>query len=88
MGSDLDPESAGKTSVHVVQVMAQILGEQALPWEAAAEGSRELLRRLGGFRAAVLDLLARDPSSRLGITEFIARCRRVLERTTGTEGQD
>lgn len=69
-----------------VQVMAQILGEQLLPWEAGAEGSRALLRRLGMFRDAVLDLLERNPSMRLGITDFIARCRRVLERTLDTEG--
>lgn len=67
-----------------VQVMARIVGEQPLPWEAAAEGSQELLRRLGRFQPGILGLLQRDPEQRLTIAAFISRCRSVLEQTVAT----
>lgn len=65
--------------------MAQIVGEQPLPWEAGAEGSRALLRRLGVLADPILDLLERNPGNRSSIASFIVSCRRVLEGTLENE---
>eukprot|EP00892_Ulva_mutabilis_P003618 jgi/Ulvmu1/1628/UM113_0005.1 len=66
------------------RVMAQIVGEEPLPWERGAEGSTELLHALGSFRGPVLGLLRRDPVLRLHASAFARRCRAVLERTTAS----
>lgn len=61
--------------------MSRIVGEQPLPWEAAAPGSGELLKKLGRFKPGILGLLQRDPQQRLTLSAFVSRCRSVLEQT-------
>lgn len=68
--------------------MERIVGEQPLPWEADADGSQTLLKRLGVLKVPIMDLLERNPANRLGIVDFIVCCRRVLEGTIGREPED
>lgn len=63
-----------------MQMVAQILGEESLPWEPEEKG-KELLHRAGVFKGMVLELLNRDPQKRLSIQAFQDQCSSVLERT-------
>lgn len=65
--------------------MAKIIGRVPLPWEHGADGSQQLLHKLGRFRGAVLGLLHRDPLLRLDAGSFVRRCRAVLEHTRMTD---
>lgn len=60
-----------------MQVMAQLAGEAALPWEDARFGP-SVLRRFGLFKEACLELLHRDPLKRPSMREFTRICRQVL----------
>jgi hypothetical protein len=64
-----------------VQVVAQIVGEQLLPWEDAAR-AKQLLRTAGIFRAPVLTLLQRDPENRPTVGSFLAQCSSLASATT------
>eukprot|EP00892_Ulva_mutabilis_P011411 jgi/Ulvmu1/8642/UM046_0047.1 len=62
-------------------VIAQLLGKQALPWEegqlSAAQRSR-----LGVFRRPVLQLLERDPVRRPSLQQFCDMCTSIFSATT------
>jgi hypothetical protein len=63
-----------------MQMIAQIVGEEPLPWEPEEKG-KELLQRAGAFKGMVLALLERDPEKRLSIQSFLEQCSSLLERT-------
>jgi hypothetical protein len=50
-----------------MQVVAELVGEQRLPWESL---SPEVHKKLGLFRVPMLKLLSRDPSERPTMIEF------------------
>jgi hypothetical protein len=64
-----------------MQVIAQIVGEQQLPWESE-QGARLLLRRAGKFKGPLLQLLNRDPAERPTIESFVMQCSNILSSTT------
>lgn len=58
-----------------VQVMAQLKGEQELPWEGERFRTHPTdRRRLGVFRQQVLALLDRQPERRATMAEFCDSC--------------
>lgn len=63
------------------QVVAQIVGEELLPWEDGSK-ARELLKTAGRFRSAIVGLLEREPSKRLSIKAFMQHCSGLLFSTT------
>jgi hypothetical protein len=64
-----------------MQVIKQIIGEVTAPWEGP-DASRELLKKAGKLRGAILQLLERDPSVRLTVTAFVQRCSDMMSSTT------
>ena len=65
-----------------VQVVAQLVGESALPWEEESDAAFNLLRGAGRLSASVLQLLRRDPGQRLAVSDFLAACSRILSMTS------
>jgi hypothetical protein len=59
-----------------VQVLAQMKGEQPLPWEAGASGGGQ--ERLGALSAPLLQLLHRDALHRPSIDMFRTTCSMLL----------
>lgn len=53
-----------------LQVISQILGEQALPWETKEEG-KGLLKSAGRSQKPIFGLLQQDPDQRLTVNEFM-----------------
>ena len=66
--------------------VAQIVGEAPLPWEEEGR-EKELLKRAGRFRHAVMQLLVRDPEERCTIDTFMQQCANVLSTTTQQQGK-
>ena len=66
----------------VVQVVAQLLGEDKLPWESMSSVDR---RKLGAFRGPILQLLDRDPAKRPSMSEFYNQCNSVFTSSTTYE---
>lgn len=60
----------------MLQAIAKLLGDRALPWEALQAADRA---RLGAFRGPVLELLRRDPSRRPTMAAFYHNCRLLME---------
>jgi hypothetical protein len=67
----------------LVQVMAQLRGELALPWEG--DMSLQVQRGLGAFKGPVLQLLDRDPARRVSMKRFHAACTRLFASRTTVE---
>lgn len=66
-----------------VQVMAQLLAEQELPWEGQRLRSRPAVRkRLGVFKKPVLALLHRNPAQRSSMHDFCAACDSLFSSTS------
>jgi hypothetical protein len=63
-----------------VQVIAQIVGEEPLPWEGTR--AKQLLKTAGHYRAPLLDLLRRDPLERPSVAAFLQHCARLSSATT------
>ena len=66
-----------------VQVMDRIEGMngQQLPWEGT-DLTPAHRRRLGVFKASIVQLLARDPAQRPSMQHFCDSCNRVLAGST------
>lgn len=62
-----------------MQVIEQILGSKAAPWDVLAEADR---KKLGAFRGPVLELLRRDPAQRPTMPQFYARCNAIFATST------
>lgn len=60
----------------VLQAIAKLVGDRALPWEALQPADRD---RLGAFRGPVLELLRRDPSRRPTMAAFYHNCRLLID---------
>jgi hypothetical protein len=73
--------TAAEVWLLTVQVVAQIVGEQPLPWEDAAR-AKQLLRTAGHYRAPLLTLLRRDPQERPSIRSFLSHCSSLAFTTT------
>jgi hypothetical protein len=54
-------------------MVAQIVGEQPLPWEDTAM-ARQLLHTAGHYCDPILTLLRRDPRERPSINAFLSHC--------------
>lgn len=65
-----------------VQVVAQLVGESALPWEEETEDALKLLPGAGRLRVSVLQLLHRDPDQRLALPDFLAACSQILTESS------
>ena len=65
-----------------LQVIAQLLGEEQLPWEVHNAADR---RNLGAFRGPIMRLLSRDPSDRPSMLEFYQACTSVFTSSTTYE---
>lgn len=61
----------------MLQAVAQLKGEQELPWEDA-ETAAAALRKLGMLRGAVLQLLHRDPTQRATARQFHTACSQAF----------
>lgn len=53
-----------------VQVVAQLKGDELLPWEGDGEHALRLRHQLGHFKKAVLSLLRRNPAKRASLSQF------------------
>ena len=62
-----------------VQVVAQLLGKEALPWENMSAEDR---RKLGAFRGPIMQLLKREPSQRPTMPEFYHACSSIFSTST------
>lgn len=63
------------------QVVAQVVGEEPLPWEEEGR-ARVLLKHSGQFRAPLLSLLERNPAMRPSMSSFLHECSRVVSSNT------
>ncbi|NJR42368.1 MAG: protein kinase [Akkermansiaceae bacterium] len=68
-----------KPQTVLLQVVAQLLGNQPLPWENMSQADR---RKLGAFRGPILQLLSRDPSQRPTMPEFYHACNSIFSTST------
>lgn len=59
--------------VYDLQILAQLLGEQDLPWEGS-RAAPDTMRKLRTLRSPVLALLERDPNRRLSMQQFCEAC--------------
>lgn len=62
-----------------MQVVGQLLGEEALPWEGA-NLTFDHRTRLGALRRPILQLLERDPAARPSMQAFSDHCRALISR--------
>lgn len=67
-----------------VQIISRILGEDELPWEGKGRG-KELLKRAGRYKHAVLGLLRRDPQQRTRVQTFVQQYASIISTTTTTQ---
>jgi hypothetical protein len=65
----------------LVQVVAKLVGEGELPWEAEGR-AKAVLRRAGRFKDAVLGLQHRDPSQRARVQTFVQQYAAIMSTTT------
>ena len=65
-----------------MQVIAQLAGEDKLPWESMSSADR---RKLGAFREPIMQLLDRDPSKRPSMPVFYEQCISVFTSSTTYE---
>lgn len=70
-----------------MQVTERILGKRRMPWEGDGHAAQTLRRRLGRFPAPVLELLQRNPSERMSVTEFQMRCQRAMPQVAQRAAQ-
>lgn len=70
--------------LRAVQMMRQLLGHEALPWEPQTEGGGPGVAPLPALHGAVLRLLERDPERRMSVAAFAATCRRLTRPTAST----
>lgn len=68
-----------------LQVIERIVGEDKLPWEGEAR-AKELLKRAGRFKDAVLGLLCRDAAQRVSVQTFVQQYASILSTTTQQAG--
>jgi hypothetical protein len=66
-----------------MQVIEQLRGDVALPWEG--EMSLKQQRGLGPFQGPVLQLLHRDPAQRMSMKRFHAACTHLFSARTTAE---
>ena len=66
-----------------MQVLAQLRGDEPLPWEAPMEGQQ--LSRLGAFKGPVLQLLHRDPCRRISMHRFHDACTKLFASVASVE---
>lgn len=66
-----------------LQVYAQLLGKEQLPWEGDRMTS-DNWKKLGIFRPHVLKLLARDPAERMTMQQFAAACDSIFDSRSVT----
>lgn len=66
-----------------LQVMAQLRGEMALPWEE--DMPPKMQRALGAFKGPVLQLLHRDPARRVSMKRFHTACTHLFSNRTTVE---
>ena len=62
-----------------MQVVAQLLGNEPLPWENMSTEDR---RKLGAFRGPIMQLLNRYPSQRPTMPEFYHACNSIFSTST------
>ena len=65
-------------------MVAQLVGEEKLPWEDEA-AARVLLKNAARFRGAMLGLLHRDPAQRPSVDAFLQHCHSLLASTVTEE---
>lgn len=64
-----------------MQILAQLLGDQELPWEGA-RAAPETMRKLRSLRTPVLALLDRNPQRRLTMQQFCESCDDIFGTRT------
>lgn len=62
-----------------MQVVAQLLGEEPLPWENMSTADRH---KLGAFRGPIMELLNRDPAKRPSMPQFYHNCNSIFTTST------
>jgi hypothetical protein len=67
----------------MLQVLAQLRGDLALPWEG--EMSLKVQKDLGLFKGPVLQLLHRDPERRVSMKRFHVACTHLFNSRTTIE---
>lgn len=67
----------------MLQVIAQILGGETLPWEGKLPPDVE--SKLGAFQKPVLQLLQRDPSHRMSTHKFHVACIKLFAKKATTD---
>ena len=68
-------------TAYTVQIISRIVGEEELPWEGEGR-AKELLKRAGRYKDAVLGLLRRDPQQRTRVQTFMQQYASILSTTT------
>eukprot|EP00892_Ulva_mutabilis_P008922 jgi/Ulvmu1/6401/UM003_0029.1 len=63
------------------QILAQLLGEQDLPWEGA-RAAPDTMRKLRTLRAPVMSLLERNPLRRMNMQQFCESCDDIFGTRT------
>ena len=61
--------------------MAKLVGEDTLPWEGEGN-AKDLLKRAGRFKEAVMGLLHRDPAQRTRVQTFVQQYAAIMSTTT------
>lgn len=67
----------------VLQVMAQLRGMLALPWEGDMPPAMQ--RGLGAFKGPILQLLHREATQRISMQRFYAACTHLFANRTTFE---
>lgn len=70
-----------------LQVIGRIVGEQELPWEGDGK-AKQLLKRAGRFKDAVLGLVHRDPEHRALVQTFMQQYASIMATTTQQDRYD
>jgi hypothetical protein len=74
-------------STFAVQVVAQIVGDEPLPWEDTAR-AKQLLKTAGQYRTPLLTLLRRDPLERPSSQLFCSTARGLHPLPLGLQHKD
>lgn len=64
-----------------VQILAQLLGDQDLPWEGT-RAAPDTMRKLRSLRSPIMLLLERDPARRLSMQQFCESCDDIFGTRT------